>query len=75
MTAPVTVVPPLGPDVHITVCPDGPLLVWGPSGLVGGDGGTDPWGERGSTITLCRYGRTSMAPFCDGTHNKRGGRR
>jgi len=66
-------VPPLGPDVLITVCPDGPLLVRGPAGLVDGDG-TDLRGERGTTIALCRCGRTAIAPFCDGTHKKRGGR-
>jgi len=67
-------VSPLGPDVLITVCPDGPLLVRGPAGLVDGDG-TDLRGERGRTIALCRCGRTSIAPFCDGTHKKRGGGR
>jgi len=71
---PDALIPPLGPDVLITVCPDGPLLVRGPAGLVDGDG-TDLRGERGRTIALCRCGRTSIAPFCDGTHKKRGGRR
>lgn len=65
---------PRDPDVLITVCPDGPLLVRGPAGLVDGDG-ADLRGERGATIALCRCGRSSIAPFCDGTHKKRGGRR
>ncbi len=45
-------IPTLGPDVLITVCPNGPLLVRGPAGLVDGDG-ADLRGERG-TIALCR---------------------
>lgn len=62
----------LGPDVVITVCEGGPLLVRGPAALVDGEG-ADLRGERG-TVALCRCGRSGIAPFCDGTHKKRRGR-
>ncbi|GAB2930671.1 hypothetical protein GCM10027047_28930 [Rhodococcus aerolatus] len=62
----------LGPDVVITVCPDGPLLVRGGAALVDGKG-ADLRGER-RTLALCRCGRSGIAPFCDGTHKKRRGR-
>jgi len=61
----------LGPEVTITVCPDGPLLVRGPAELIDGDGVVLP--RHRTTVALCRCGRSSIAPYCDGTHKKRRG--
>jgi len=61
----------LGPDVTITVCPDGPLLVRGPAELLDGDGAPLP--RHRNTVALCRCGRSGIAPYCDGTHKKRRG--
>lgn len=55
-----------GSGVVITVCPSGPLLVRGPVEIVDADG--HPVAQRRSTIALCRCGKSSLAPFCDGTH-------
>lgn len=50
----------------VTVYPDGPLLLRGPAAIVGEDGrGLD---RRPGPVTLCRCGKSSIAPFCDGTH-------
>jgi CDGSH-type Zn-finger protein len=52
--------------VTITPYRDGPLLVRGPFRLVGSDGHPIPCDRE--TIALCRCGRSSLKPFCDGTH-------
>ncbi len=52
--------------VTITVCPDGPLLVRGPAHVIGVDGEALP--RERSTVALCRCGRSSLAPWCDGSH-------
>ena len=52
--------------VTITPYRDGPLLVRGPFRLVGSDGRPIPCDRE--TIALCRCGRSSLKPFCDGTH-------
>lgn len=57
----------------ITVCPDGPLLVRGDVEIVDVDG--EPVERRRSTVALCRCGRSSIAPYCDGSHKVRRGRR
>ena len=57
----------------ITVCPDGPLLVRGDVEIVGTDG--QPVERRRQTVALCRCGRSSIAPYCDGSHKVRGPRR
>jgi CDGSH-type Zn-finger protein len=54
------------PATVITVCPAGPLLVRGEVSLQDSDGNDIPL--RRSTIALCRCGKTSITPFCDGTH-------
>ncbi|WP_241249961.1 CDGSH iron-sulfur domain-containing protein [Rhodococcus sp. X156] len=59
----------LGPEVTITVCPDGPLLVRGPAELLDGDG--NALTRNRETVALCRCGRSGIAPFCDSTHKKR----
>ena len=52
--------------VTITVCPDGPLLVRGPSQLRTADG-TVVEHDR-SVVALCRCGRSRLKPLCDGSH-------
>lgn len=50
----------------ITPYRDGPYLVRGPVRLLGHDGQEIELGRR--TVALCRCGRSSLRPFCDGTH-------
>ena len=52
--------------VQITLCPNGPMLVRGPVTIKDAEGNLVRC-ER-STLALCRCGKTSIAPFCDGTH-------
>ncbi|WP_305091589.1 CDGSH iron-sulfur domain-containing protein [Prescottella sp. R16] len=59
----------VGTEASITVCPDGPLLVRGPVTIVDGAGRSITPPSR--MCALCRCGRTSRTPFCDGTHKKR----
>ena len=54
------------PEVTVTVCPGGPLLVRGPVSVVGPDG--EPVERRRRTVALCRCGRSGIAPWCDGSH-------
>lgn len=53
-------------ETTITLCPGGPMLVRGPVSIVDGNGAVLP--AKRSTIALCRCGKTSIAPYCDGTH-------
>lgn len=55
--------------VAITVCPDGPLLVRGAVEIRDITGDLVP--KRRATIALCRCGRSTIAPFCDGSHKTR----
>ncbi|WP_329102796.1 CDGSH iron-sulfur domain-containing protein [Micromonospora sp. NBC_01699] len=50
----------------VTVYEDGPLLVRGEFILRTALGGTVDLGR--DTIALCRCGKSSIKPFCDGTH-------
>lgn len=60
--------PPPDPraETTVTAYPDGPLLLRGPAVIVGEDG--EEVERRPGTVALCRCGRSSLAPFCDGTH-------
>lgn len=58
------------PDVTVTACPDGPLLVRGPATILGPDG--EPARRRRPTVALCRCGGTAIPPWCDGTHKVNG---
>lgn len=58
--------PPASPPATVTAYPDGPLVVRGPVELVDESG--RPLERRRRTVALCRCGRTSIAPFCDGSH-------
>jgi CDGSH-type Zn-finger protein len=54
------------PPVQVVVCPDGPLLLRGAVDVVGEAGERIPV-ER-PVVALCRCGRSSRTPWCDGTH-------
>lgn len=61
------------PPVVIRAYPDGPLLVRGTFSI------TDEHGEaieiKRKTVSLCRCGRTGLAPLCDGSHARGSGAR
>ncbi|MFC5997608.1 CDGSH iron-sulfur domain-containing protein [Quadrisphaera sp. GCM10027208] len=50
----------------ITAYPDGPLIVRGAVELLDEYG--EPVPQRRRVMALCRCGRSTIAPFCDGTH-------
>jgi CDGSH-type Zn-finger protein len=54
------------PPVTVTACPDGPLLVRGEFEIRTADGTPVPQHRR--TVALCRCGKSTIKPFCDGTH-------
>jgi CDGSH-type Zn-finger protein len=56
--------------VTVTPCEDGPLLLRGPFELVTEDG--EPIPRDRATVALCRCGRSSVKPFCDGSHKTSG---
>lgn len=58
------------PEVVITACPDGPLLVRGPATILAADG--SPVTRNRPTVALCRCGASAIKPFCDGTHKVNG---
>ena len=62
----------VAPDARATITPyrDGPLIVRGDFRLVDQDGQEIDPGRR--TVALCRCGRSSIKPFCDGTHKRSG---
>jgi CDGSH-type Zn-finger protein len=51
------------------VYPDGPLLVRGDFSILDENGKII--GIKRRTVSLCRCGRSSLAPICDGTHARR----
>jgi CDGSH iron-sulfur domain-containing protein 3 len=57
-------------EVQITVRDNGPYLVKGPIELTDVEGNSIRV-ER-ETVALCRCGRSSNKPFCDGTHARTG---
>lgn len=58
------------PEVTITPYVDGPLLVRGDFRIVDPDGVEIDPGRR--TVALCRCGRSTRKPFCDGSHKAAG---
>ncbi len=56
-------------DVQITVSRNGSLKVEGNVTLRDADGNEIPTRE-GKPFYLCRCGRSTRKPFCDGTHNR-----
>jgi CDGSH-type Zn-finger protein len=55
-----------GRTVSVTVCPDGPLLLRGADAVIDAEGVSHE--VRRPCVALCRCGRSSLAPWCDGTH-------
>lgn len=55
----------------IHVYPDGPLLVRGDFAIVDEHGGVMNIDRK--TVSLCRCGRSDIAPLCDGSHARRSG--
>jgi CDGSH-type Zn-finger protein len=53
-------------EVRIRSCPDGPVLVRGADAVVD-DEGTRHEVTR-PVVALCVCGKSSLAPWCDGTH-------
>jgi CDGSH-type Zn-finger protein len=53
-------------EVTIRIRRNGPLLLTGPVELSDHEG--RPLRVEGENIALCRCGRSSRKPFCDGTH-------
>lgn len=56
-------------EVVITSCQEGPYLIRGPIRMI------DEAGQevliRRRVVALCRCGRSTTKPFCDGTHKVR----
>ncbi len=57
--------PPGGPAAEVVAAPDGPYHVRGGIPVATPDG--EPFEVR-NRQTLCRCGRSSNKPFCDGSH-------
>lgn len=57
------------PNAKITIVGGGPYKVEAGCELVGPDGRSIETRE-GKAFFLCRCGRSSNKPFCDGTHNR-----
>jgi CDGSH-type Zn-finger protein len=53
------------PAASVAVYPDGPLIVRGDFSVCD-VGGVQI--ETGSTVALCRCGRSAVKPFCDSSH-------
>jgi CDGSH-type Zn-finger protein len=53
-------------ETFITLCPGGPMLVRGPFEIVDADGQAVP--RNRATVAVCRCGKSTIAPYCDGTH-------
>ena len=53
-------------EVRMRVCPDGPVLVRGADTVVDGQG--ESHRVTRPVVAVCACGRTSRAPWCDGTH-------
>jgi len=56
-------------DVRITPTDNGPYMVEGPIRVLDADG-TEYDLSPQTTTFLCRCGRSSTKPFCDGTHEQ-----
>lgn len=56
-------------DATIRLYPDGPALVRGAFSIVDEHGRTID--VKRKTVSLCRCGRTGLAPLCDGSHARR----
>ncbi|MFI6757965.1 CDGSH iron-sulfur domain-containing protein [Micromonospora sp. NPDC050417] len=61
---------PTPPAASVTVYENGPLLIRGDYALRTALGG--PIDPGRDTVALCRCGKSSLKPFCDGTHKMAG---
>ena len=59
-------------EVNIEVRENGPYKITGPVTIVDHLGQEIPIAEGKTTVFLCRCGRSSEKPFCDGTHKRTG---
>ena len=50
----------------LIVCPDGPMLLRGDHSIQDADGSVHRTSRNVSAV--CRCGKSSTAPWCDGTH-------
>jgi hypothetical protein len=57
---------PAEPAATVTAYPDGPFLLRGDFEIRDADGTVVRCERR--TVALCRCGRSTIKPFCDGTH-------
>ncbi|MEJ7706237.1 MAG: CDGSH iron-sulfur domain-containing protein [Nocardioidaceae bacterium] len=53
-------------DIQVICCPGGPLLVRGADVIRGEDGKL--YDVTRPVVAICRCGKTSRSPWCDGTH-------
>jgi CDGSH-type Zn-finger protein len=58
-----------GTRLRVRAKPDGPLELTGPFAIASADGKTM---LSGTSVTLCRCGRSAAKPFCDGSHERTG---
>ena len=58
-------------DQEIRITENGPYLVYGGLEIKDADGNAYDTGGK-KVVALCRCGRSSTKPFCDGTHAKTG---
>jgi len=54
------------PQVEVTLCPGGPMLLRGATHVIDDDGRRVPV-ER-PVVALCRCDKSGRKPWCDGTH-------
>jgi CDGSH-type Zn-finger protein len=54
------------PDASIAAYPDGPFIVRGNVTITAPDG--TPVARTRKTVALCRCGKSTIKPYCDGTH-------
>jgi CDGSH-type Zn-finger protein len=53
-------------DIEVQPCDGGPLLVRGASAWTDDDGTRHP--VLRPVVAVCRCGKSSLRPWCDGTH-------
>jgi CDGSH-type Zn-finger protein len=59
-------------DVTIRLRDNGPLVVEGPVTVIDAEGNAFSIDPAKPAIALCRCGKTSRRPFCDGSHKECG---
>jgi CDGSH-type Zn-finger protein len=59
-------------EVRVRVCPDGPVLVRGADAVIDGQG--EHHAVTRPVVAVCVCGRSSLSPWCDGTHQVMRGR-